>query len=346
VFGGDPNQVTIFGESAGAMSIGLHLIAPGSFGLFNRAIMESNVGLLYHTLPEALDYGQAFCKAVNCSDCDETCLQSLSMDTVEQGWRTASGSDLTFILANWRHIMDGFVMEFAPVIDGDVIPMEPEVAFQTGKVNPDVAVLEGSNAADGQTFVYAGVNTWLPDFLAGVVDWAVFYPDGTEVAKRYANSSVHDARWLFGEVLTDYLFRCFTANYALASAQNGHKTFVYRYTHVLSAAWLWPKFGLPDICETNACHMSELPLVFGNQVHTAALNVSFTPQEIQLSNSIIGYWTSFAKFGDPNLSNPPPAVTWPEYDPSQRMGLVLDETITTESSLDLCSFWDNIGFDH
>jgi len=326
--------------------VGLHLMAPGSAGLFQRAIMESNVGLLYHTLPEALDYEQAFCKAVNCSDCDMGCLQALSTDDVEQGWRTASNNDWAFVLSNWRHIMDGFVNEFAPVIDGEVLPYEPEEAFQNGKINKDVAVMEGSNAADGQTFVYAGVNTWVPDFLANIVDEAVFYPDGKEVAKRYANSSINDGRWLFGEVLTDYLFRCFTQRYSQASYNNGHKTFVYRYTHVFSASWLWPKFGLPDICETNACHMSELPLVFGNEVHTSSLNVTFTPQERELSNSMIGYWTSFAKYGDPNLSTPPPSVTWPTYDPNQRMGLVLDETIVPESSASLCSFWDSVGYDH
>jgi len=326
--------------------VGLHLISPGSSGLFQRAIMESNVGLLYHTLPEALDYGSAFCKVVNCTNCDESCLQAIPTSMVEQGWRTASGSDWAFILANWRHIMDGFVQEFAPTIDGDVLPYEPEEAFLNGKVNPDVAVLEGSNAADGETFVYAGVNFWLPDFLANVVDEAVFYPDGVAVAKRYENASIHDARWLFGEVLTDYLFRCFTQRYAEASYKNGHQTYVYRYTHVFSASWLWPKFGLPSICETNACHMSELPLVFGNEVHTPSLNVSFTPQERALSNNMINYWTSFAKFGDPNLSNPPPTVMWPAYDPTNRMGIILDETLLLESSLDLCSFWDGVGYDH
>jgi len=273
-------------------------------------------------------------------------LQSLTTSDVEQGWRTASNNDLAFILSNWRHILDGFVNEFAPVIDGTIIPMEPETAFNLGKINPNVAVLEGSNAADGQTFIYDGVNSAIPEFVFPIAVDYVWYPDGEQIVKRYQNSSFHDARWPFSMVLTDYLFNCFTQKFALAATANGQKSFVYRYTHVFSASWLWAKFGLPAICETNACHMSELPLVFGNEVHQPNLNVSFTPAERVLSDTMIGYWTSFAKFGDPNLSNPPPAVQWPVYDATQRMGIVLDETITTESNADLCNFWDWVDYFH
>lgn len=66
-FGGDPTQVTIWGESAGAMSVGLHLIAPGSAGLFNRAIMESNpAGYLYRDTKAQTDYGNEACKDMGC----------------------------------------------------------------------------------------------------------------------------------------------------------------------------------------------------------------------------------------------------------------------------------------
>lgn len=81
-FGGNPSQVTIFGESAGAISVGLHLVIKPSQGLFQRAIMESNpLGLPMMPLKEAQDLGDKLAKAFKCKDGDDvTCLRSLSVD--------------------------------------------------------------------------------------------------------------------------------------------------------------------------------------------------------------------------------------------------------------------------
>ena len=73
-FGGNPDEVTIWGESAGAMSVGLHLISPGSAGLFNRAIMESNpAGFKYRDVKDQTDYGNKACSEMGCKCVRHTC---------------------------------------------------------------------------------------------------------------------------------------------------------------------------------------------------------------------------------------------------------------------------------
>lgn len=89
-FGGNPSQVTIFGESAGAISVGLHLVVKPSQGLFQRAIMESNpLGLPMMPLKEAQDLGDKLAKAFKCQGGDDvTCLRALSVDVCSDSTRS------------------------------------------------------------------------------------------------------------------------------------------------------------------------------------------------------------------------------------------------------------------
>eukprot|EP00460_Paracercomonas_marina_P001511 EW706299.1.p1 GENE.EW706299.1~~EW706299.1.p1 ORF type:complete len:183 (+),score=60.97 EW706299.1:82-549(+) len=155
--------------------------------------------------------------------------------------------------------------------------------------------------------------------------------------------------------MTDYLFAC--SSEAMANAVVTHTTggavWTYRYDHVFSDGWLFPKFGMPSQCANLTCHAAELPFVFHNEVHNAQLNVSFTPAERALSQSFVGYWSAFAHTGDPNNSpngnangNPNGQVFWPKYDPTNRQVLLMDELMTVASTAQICEFWDAVGYDH
>ena len=111
---------------------------------------------------------------------------------------------------------------------------------------------------------------------------------------------------------------------------------------MLKDAFILPKFGLPKVCETEVCHASELPLVF-RKTEVPAVNFSMTPEEIQLSDAMGQYWTNFAKTGNPNGNGLP---VWPKWDPTQRVNIVFNVSITTEGYKDACDMWDEIGYYH
>ena len=118
VFGGDKEQLTIFGESAGAMSVGLLLVNGQAKGLFQKAIMESNpTDLLFLNKSRAWEYGAEFCKLLGCltgvDKCNTSCLQAANLTNLVKAWEKAAGDAVTFITANWGHIEDGF-LEFIP----------------------------------------------------------------------------------------------------------------------------------------------------------------------------------------------------------------------------------------
>lgn len=153
-FGGDPSRVTIWGESAGAMSAGIHLIMEDSKPLFQQVIMESNVGgYRYRELPQAQVYGNAFCSLLNCSTsgttCDTQCMQKVPATTIGWAWNKAGNNIEAILLGNWNHWLEA-VLDWDPVVDGTLVPMEPIDALAQGKFDTSKNILMGTNA-NGET---------------------------------------------------------------------------------------------------------------------------------------------------------------------------------------------------
>ena len=128
VFGGDPKQITIWGESAGAMSVGVHLVSPKSRGLFTKAIMQSPVAILYEEKKNARLYGADFCKIIGCGGdaCNSTCLQSATITPklILNAWSKAAKSATIFFKANWGHLADGLLQFIPTCCDEDVSEMK------------------------------------------------------------------------------------------------------------------------------------------------------------------------------------------------------------------------------
>lgn len=355
LFGGDPDQVTIWGESAGAMSVGIHLVSPGSRGLFRAAIQESNpVGMMYRNTSGASLYGATFCDLAGCqpggptAKCDMECLREKPLDTIQQAWKKASDDVGDFILSDWGHLLDG-ILEGKPTVDGKIVPGEPVTLLNEGKA-ADVPVLVGSNGAEGATFIYAALEQPLECILYSLaLDVILGFDDSGMVQNRtdYSPSigNFSDCRPQFGRAITDWWFGCGLTNFARGATGAGSRAFVYEYTHVFSGASIFPKFGLPVQCETQCCHASELPFVFGNDV--PSLNATFTPKEQVLTEQMQAYWASFIKHMDPNVDRISGSPQWPVWDEVHQSVLRLDTpapTVTNHS--ELCHFWDGVGYEH
>lgn len=357
-FGGDPHNVTIAGESAGAMSVGIHLTNPDkSKGLFHRAVMESNVaGFHYRTAKEARDYGRTFCKLLSCTqtgsaECDTGCLENKTAAEIHAAWDKAANNIPDIILANLGHWLDA-ALACTPTIDGEWIKREPMDAVTEGVFADNVDVLIGTNQNEGVTFIFAAFpKTEVPTILyEGALEGIFGVDKGRRVIERYKNLThgpFADARFALSAVITDYWWLCSGQRLATAAAKHGGVAYFYHFDHVFSSSWLFSKFGLPTQCENATCHAEELPFLFqaSQNPQIVALNATFTPDEVVLEENFGDYWMSFARGQPPSSRH---GLAWPVFSADSRATLVLRTpapTVTTEFT-EKCRFWDEIGYDH
>ena len=320
-FGGDPHQVTIFGESAGGSSMFLHLVSPKSEGLFARVIVESGwapYGSPARSTSAADQEGTAFATALGCTD-DASLMACLR------------GKSVSDVLNALPTKLDGFQSrqgaDWIPVVDGDVFPDDPMKLFASGAF-AKVPVLLGNNTNEGSIFLNG--NTTIVDDASYLAFEEVQYPGhGAEVVAKYPPSA-YPGSYLeaAGAAFTDGSLLCPTRRIARAIVAAGAQAYRYRFAHPL-ANFLIPNLG--------AFHASELLFVFGNPLGGTRL----TDDETPLSQTMMGYWGSFATTGDPNGNGRTP---WPAYEATHETEMILDLTQSTEDQYkrEACDFWDGI----
>eukprot|EP00051_Salpingoeca_urceolata_P004883 m.68490 g.68490 ORF g.68490 m.68490 type:complete len:557 (-) comp13911_c0_seq1:1443-3113(-) len=300
----DTARVTIGGQSAGAMSVGFHLTSPNSTKYFSRAIMESNVaGYPYKTSREGLQYGNMFMKDLGCKDL--ACMQSKTADEVKQAQSKIEKSvpGILDIVVSWKSL--DIVLPFTPtVMETPDFPLQPAEAFKTGKA-ADIPVLMGTNEGDAILFVACGKNN-LTEFEWNVLLDAAFLDKAGAVRKAYPEThpaSKDNVEGHLNAVFTDFLFRCPSRRFGTKGTGRKSPTFMYRFNHSLT-------FNVynKSCCDNKACHGEEIPLVF----HATGPFV-LDPVSEQLSSTLMSYWGSFIRTGDPNPpNNDTPGPEWPQ----------------------------------
>lgn len=357
-FGGDPNSVTIWGQSAGAMSVSIHLVSPKSKGLFHRAILESPVAAFRYQrdASQELTFGKTFAVMSGCDNVQNvSCLRDLgARDAITLGERVAGNiwDGLIDRVLESGAIEDAFAMQWAPVVDGETLTDQPLTMLKRGEWNA-VPILIGTNQDEGATFLYAGIKEWLPEFLFPLAMDSIFGSSAQKVIAFYKDASLHwhDTRDSLSYVLTDYWFKCSSEQIALAADRANMSSFVYRFDHVISFPQLYPAFGLPTVCENRTCHASEIPFVFGNFA-----NYTHTQEEVDLSKDFASFWTSFAQNGDVN-SKGDASISWPAFNESFRLNMrmatpkrSIESTTTGQRgpgvlpTAGVCAFFDSIGY--
>lgn len=380
-FGGDKDNVTIFGESAGGHSVMNQLSTPTSEGLFHKAIVQSGT---YHLEDVPLQVSQGLgALLVSNTSCAaeadvEACLKTLPVEEL----LAAQGDD-----------------QFIPTYGNSFSPVSPLLAILGGTFS-DVPLISGSNLNEATLFtaleqipVYtdsitaAATAAYTDAYTAEIIatgdpvaadaagqaaaaiasqDPAVLQAAGfaafntinlsnyeaevsnlltpfsyslngrtvSEIAADYLGDSV-DVYTAINELHTDWRFAC-TASLTADRLLGGRDIFAYHFTDQNAPNLLAP---FPIGFAAGAAHASEIPYVLSD-------GSQFTsPEQADLSNAMIYYWTNFAKTGNPNRNNDSDIVFWPEYSTQGDNMIELNPALATTSRAAFnathnCDYWN------
>ncbi len=295
-FGGDPDNVTVFGESAGGGSVSLLPVIDEARGLFRRVIAQSGSISLTYSKEECQPFTQKFLKRTHAKTMQE--LLALSTEQIYE-------ANLPINEAN----------NF-PQRDGRLIPFDLYQAYADSK-NPEVDMICGSNKDE--------CRYWIGE-MGGLFNYAFSIPvlfenqclrftkEDVRLAKQYCRKARHLTYSRLTEFENDIIFRVPAQKQLLLHAKGGGKTYHY--------FWTFPS----DNKKKGACHAVELSSVFNNLQETI-----FTGGNVNasLAGEIQQMWVNFAKCGDPSTEN----NTWPPYTEEAKDTLMIGETVFVKNNL-------------
>jgi para-nitrobenzyl esterase len=308
-FGGDPANVTVFGNSAGAVNIACMLTMPRARGLFHKAILQSGALNLLRAPQAALATTHQMLQQLGIEPERASALRDVPASALVSAMNALAGRSV--------------LPPFSPIADGELIPERPYEALAGGSAR-NVPLIVGTNLEEMKLyrFLDPAIDALDPK---GLVDRCsmVFAgsdsqgrPHGARIAETYRAARAERGEdpspaeiWL--AISTDYFFRA--AALRLAEIQASHTPAVFVY----ELAW---KATTPDKPQ-GAVHGLELPFVFGTFDTTEVGAIAGrTPAARALSESVQGAWTSFARTGRPSFAGMP---EWPAYGPPRRATLEL-----------------------
>ena len=299
-FGGDPNNVTIFGESAGAMSVGTLLAMPEARGLFHKAILQSGAANSVKSTDTATRHTKELMSLLGLDHVDLDVLQELPVASLIDAHQALSAA----------HAREGLIS--APVVDGSVLDRPPLEAVAQGAAS-DVPLLIGTNRDEWRLFALFD-----PVFMA--TDEKRLASTLQALLAERATAAIETYRQRLGDVppalilasaMSDSIFRVPAIRLAEAQQRAGGSAWMYLFTWAVPEA----KNAL------GSCHALELPFVFNTLDKPAAELFVGHDASSELARDLNATWAAFARYGDPGRGA---LGEWPSYDPIDRKTMIID----------------------
>ena len=307
-FGGDPNNVTIFGESAGGYSVVALAAMPSAKGLFRRIIAQSAPAIDPKLTKKP---SKKLMRMLGVDKNDIDALRKIPPTELIKAQNELLAQD------------SGNLLAFRPLIDGEIIIEHPLTSFKEGKCK-DIDFLIGTNLDEAKLFtVFDPEMTKLKDADGDMMLLGYFGQVGVAQAKakeildiykharegKYSNDTFE----ILNALITDQIFRISTIK--LLEAQSKHQPNTYNYV------FTWPSPGFNG--DLGACHALELPFLFNTLIDPKFNDlVGECTGDNELSNQIMDSWIAFARTGTPNHEGIP---DWPSYNSETRATMLIDE---------------------
>ncbi|WP_104107772.1 carboxylesterase family protein [Nocardioides sp. 616] len=313
-FGGNPRNVTVFGESAGSASVCAQVASPGARGLFRRAIAQSySCTADFSTLADARAAASSYAAEVGCAQDTPACLRRTDAETLLRAWTGGA---------------------FA--VGGAALPQQPGDALAGGTANR-VDLMHGNTLDENRLFIPLRYGTTLT--AAGYVGAvrATFGAAADAVLARYPVDAYASPIIALSTVFSDYGSPLSTCSHvdAYDAAQDGRRVYAYQFQD-RTADPLVSLLGSAN----GAAHATELPYLF-----PGLFGDGLTSEQEELSDAMVTYWTSFARHGRPWGRGLP---RWPEYDGAgdvlaldlRDAGGIAPEDVAASAN---CDFWRQMG---
>ena len=320
-FGGDPNDITLFGESAGAMSVATLMACPSAKGLFHKVILQSGAADQALTRDEATEIAQGFLKAVDVSPSNPEKLWQLTPAQIVKAQRISLQMSYNRGVFSQPVIQTG--MTLLPVIDGTILPQSPLSSLKQGE-SKHIPMMLGCTREEWNFFMkLPGAEGMLPanapkemskhDLIK--VCEATVPGMGERVANHYEkvireanpSASYND---IYSAIESDRIFRIPTLRQAEAQSQHNEAVYLFHFD------WDKGMFG--------ACHASDIPFVFGNPQEGAGQFLTGGSEKAQKLSSIVqSCWLAFTRSSDPSTDL---VGKWPRFSKENRQAISFNDT--------------------